>query len=173
MGSFHVLREVAICERHDTDVAVNFLEDDYQRSCNRCIRWSVGALYHVHTRSTQRAMIDGCPVGGVFRATKSAQNKTVLGVAESKSKWNVSTVDDLMAPGFYLVTVSSGTGLPFGTCTFMLLVIGGKASNTSDFDRCAQIAICIYASSTYSLGDTKIRCKASTGWTEWRKVTMS
>lgn len=94
---------------------------------------------------------------------QSSQNKTVLGVAESKSKWNVSTVDDLMAPGFYLVSVSSGTGLPFGNCTFMLLVIGGKTSNTSGFDRCAQIAFCIYASSTYSLGDTKIRCKVSTG----------
>ena len=103
----------------------------------------------------------------------AADLASVLGVAESKSKWNVSTVDDLMVPGFYLVTVSSGTGLPFGTCTFMLLVIGGQTSNTSGFDRCAQIAVCIYASSTYSLGDTKIRCKASTGWTEWKKVTMS
>ena len=102
----------------------------------------------------------------------AADLASVLGVAESKSKWNMSTVDDLMAPGFYLVSVSSGTGLPFGTCTFMLLVIGGQTSNTG-FDRCAQIAICIYANGTYSLGDTKIRCKASTGWTEWRKVTMS
>ena len=105
MGSFHVLREVAICERHDTDVAVNFLEDDYQRSCNRCIRWSVGALYHVHPRSTQRAIIDGCPVGGVFRATKSAQNETVLGGVETSV--TQSGLDSIFTNGRYKITGTS------------------------------------------------------------------
>lgn len=123
MGSFHVLREVAICERHDTDVAVNFLEDDYQRSRNRCIRWSVGALYHVHTRSTQRAIIDGCPVGWVFRATKSAQNGFVLGAAKSFS----GSIDECTSPGLYYCSPSGNLpDLGGGTSAWYYIIVIGR-----------------------------------------------
>lgn len=159
MGSFHVIREVAICERHDTDVAVNFLEDDYQRSRNRCIRWSVGVLYYVHTRSTQRAIIDGCPVGGVFRATKSAQNVIVLGALVHKGTIQLSSLDSAKEDGWYHVdgTSSSAPDTDWG-----IVVVFRHNSNISH-----QIKLCANSA------NIRYRKSSSGNWSAWKSVSLS